>query len=302
MDVKTEQVEEVDTKLDYGIQRQQLINIIKDNANGQISDADLKKRLPDLNPRERVKVINELTEHNVIELVQRGDQLEYKYKKQIHFPKGVEVNEQPIYRLIAESATMGIWKRDIRKQIHIDSKELTKTLTQMEKKKLIKKIGSGNTMKVRFILFDTEPDRSITGGAFYEGDRFDRDLVEGICTLLRPYMSQLRDQAKERTESIEEIFRLASVTPESIAEWVNSKNFVKFKLTQDDTQQLLESLVAEGTAERRGNQYYTKLYSRPLGWGGLSMAPCGVCPLISQCRPGGLISPESCQYLDEFLY
>ena len=73
---------------------------------------------------------------------------------------------------------MGIWKRDIRKQIHIDSKELTKTLTQMEKKKLIKKIGSGNTMKVRFILFDTEPDRSITGGAFYEGDRFDRDLVE----------------------------------------------------------------------------------------------------------------------------
>ena len=48
----------------------------------------------------------------------------------------------------------------------------------MEKKKLIKKIGSGNTMKVRFILFDTEPDRSITGGAFYEGDRFDKDLVE----------------------------------------------------------------------------------------------------------------------------
>ena len=64
------------------------------------SDADLKKRLPDLNPRERVKVINELTEHNVIELVQRGDQLEYKYKKQIHFPKGVEVNEQPIYRYL----------------------------------------------------------------------------------------------------------------------------------------------------------------------------------------------------------
>ena len=73
---------------------------------------------------------------------------------------------------------MGIWKRDIRKQVQIDAKELTKTLTQMEKKKLIKKIGSGNTMKVRYILFDTEPDRSITGGAFYEGDRFDKDLVE----------------------------------------------------------------------------------------------------------------------------
>ena len=33
-------------------------------------------------------------------------------------------------------------------------------------------------MKVRYILYDTEPDRSITvtGGAFDEGDRFDKDL------------------------------------------------------------------------------------------------------------------------------
>ena len=136
-------------------------------------------------------------------------------------------------------------------------------------------------------------------------------------------MTQLRDQAKEKTNSIEEIFRISSVTPESIAEWVNEKNFVKFRLTREDTQQLLESLVAEGSAIRRGNQYYMKLYTRPLGWSGLSMgtwgltnsisfiiktklnpltAPCGVCPLISQCRPGGLISPESCEYLDEFLY
>ena len=43
---------------------------------------------------------------------------------------------------------MGIWKRDIRKQIHIDSKELTKALTQMEKKKLIKKIGSGKGLEL----------------------------------------------------------------------------------------------------------------------------------------------------------
>ena len=34
----------------------------------------------------------------------------------------------------------------------------------------------GNAMKVRYILYDTE--RSITGGAFYEDDRIDKDLVE----------------------------------------------------------------------------------------------------------------------------
>ena len=89
-------------------------------------------------------------------------------------------------------------------------------------------------------------------------------------------MTQLRDQAKEKTNSIEEIFRISSVTPESIAEWVNEKNFVKFRLTREDTQQLLESLVAEGSALRRGNQYYMKLHTRPLGWSGLSMGTWGL--------------------------
>ena len=30
------------------------------------------------------------------------------------------------------------------------------------------------------MLFALQPDRSVTGGAFYEGDRFDSDLVEVI--------------------------------------------------------------------------------------------------------------------------
>ena len=55
-------------------------------------------KLPDLSPKERVKLINELTEQNIIELVQRGETLEFKYKQQIHFPKGVEPHEEPIYR------------------------------------------------------------------------------------------------------------------------------------------------------------------------------------------------------------
>ena len=75
---------------------------------------------------------------------------------------------------------MGIWKRDLGNQLNIDKKELTKRLSSMEKRKLIKKISSNvdGNMKIRFILFGIEPDSSITGGAFVDGDRFDKELVE----------------------------------------------------------------------------------------------------------------------------
>ena len=34
------------------------------------------------------------------------------------------------------------------------------------------------------MLADLQPDRSITGGAFYEGERFDKELVEVIASFL----------------------------------------------------------------------------------------------------------------------
>ena len=84
------------------------------------------------------------------------------------------------FSLIAETNNMGIWKRDLGNQLNIDKKELTKRLSSMEKRKLIKKISSNvdGNMKIRFILFGIEPDSSITGGAFVDGDRFDKELVE----------------------------------------------------------------------------------------------------------------------------
>ena len=85
-----------------------------------------------------------------------------------------------LFSLIAETNNMGIWKRDLGNQLNIDKKELTKRLSSMEKRKLIKKISSNvdGNMKIRFILFGIEPDSSITGGAFVDGDRFDKELVE----------------------------------------------------------------------------------------------------------------------------
>ena len=34
---------------------------------------------------------------------------------------------------------------------------------------------------------------------------------------------------------------------------------------------------------------------------GISRVPCGVCSIISQCISGGLVSPQTCQYMKEWL-
>jgi len=273
-------------------------------SGGRLSEPDMAKQFKDMNKRKRTKLLNDMVDDNEIELALEGDVPIYVHKKHITVPKEVEEFEEPIYRLIAETNNMGIWKRDLGNQLNIDKKELTKRLSSMEKRKLIKKISSNvdGNMKIRFILFGIEPDSSITGGAFVDGDRFDKELVENSTHLLKQHLQSLRDEANQKTASVIDAYRLSSVSAEATAKWLNSLNFVKFQLSPDDARQLLDSLVLEGFAIEQNSMYRAKMYDRALGTSGLSLTPCGVCPVASQCQPGGVISPESCKYLTDFLF
>jgi len=271
---------------------------------GRMSEPDMAKEFKDMNKRKRTKVLNDMVDDNEIELALEGDVPIYVHKKHIAVPKEVEEFEEPIYRLIAETNNMGIWKRELANQLNIDKKELTKRLSSMEKRKLIKKISSNvdGNMKIRFILFGIEPDSSITGGAFVDGDKFDKELVENSTHLLKQHMQALREEANQKTTSVIDAYRLMSVSAEATAKWLNSLNFVKFQLSPDDARQLLDSLVLEGFAVQQNSMYRAKMYDRALGTSGLSLTPCGVCPVAAQCQPGGVISPESCKYLTDFLF
>lgn len=251
---------------------------------------------------ERATIINNLIELNKIELQTVGDKHDvvYRAKKELKIPTNVEPNEEAVYRLIAESATMGIWRRDIDHQIPIEKKDLTKLLNSLIKRSIIKKVGT--SVKNRYMLAELQPDRSITGGAFYEGERFDKELVEGIREILKPHMRELMDKKIQEGTPMSVIFRSGSVTPSSAADWLNSKGFVNFVLTETDTRQILDALVLEGFADRKEDFYHAHFTDEPMTCSGLSFTPCGVCPLTEQCRPGGLVSPENCHYINDFLW
>ena len=73
-------------------------------------------------------------------------------------------------------------------QLDVKKKDLTRTLDEFEKKKLIKKVG---TPKQKYFLYDVTPDHTVTGGAFYDNDRFDKELVDGITHILKPHLRQI---------------------------------------------------------------------------------------------------------------
>ena len=50
----------------------------------------------------------------------------------------------------------------------------------------------------------------------------------------------------------------------------------------------------------------TETYYVPSKWKSdadttLSYVPCGICTLFEECKPGGLISPEKCVYMTDWI-
>jgi DNA-directed RNA polymerase III subunit RPC6 len=117
-------------------------------------------------------------------------------------------------------------------------------------------------------------------------------------------------------------------TGEQITKAVNDAGFIKgITLTEDDINHLLIKLEFDGRVERMRDETgkITNTYRSvrkswatkdgPQFWygpidpdfhghgpgNGLTQSPCGRCPVFKQCRPGGVVSPETCVYLDDWL-
>ncbi|KIW01385.1 uncharacterized protein PV09_07153 [Verruconis gallopava] len=114
---------------------------------------------------------------------------------------------------------------------------------------------------------------------------------------------------------------------------INEKKVIKdIVLTLKDTEQLLSKMEFDGYIERirdydgnlnmkeprwrackrswkmdlrnESSQHFGSLEPDTKGWlpgNGLSQVPCARCRVKMKCRPGGIVSPEGCVYLDDWL-
>ena len=92
---------------------------------------------------------------------------------------GSDDEERIAYSIIEKAGNKGIWIRDIRFQSNLSQQQLSKVLKSMESKKLIKSVKSVTAAKRKvFMLYDIEPDKSITGGAWYSDQEYETEFID----------------------------------------------------------------------------------------------------------------------------
>ncbi|XP_012882507.1 PREDICTED: DNA-directed RNA polymerase III subunit RPC6 isoform X2 [Dipodomys ordii] len=246
-----------------------------------ITDQVIQNEMPHIEAQQRAVAINRLLSMGQLDLLRSNTGLLYRIKDSQNAGKmkGSDNQEKLVYQIIEDAGNKGIWSRDIRYKSNLPLTEINKILKNLESKKLIKAVKSVAASKKKvYMLYNLQPDRSVTGGAWYSDQDFESEFVE-----------VLNQQCFKFLQS-------------------------KVELSMEDIETILNTLIYDGKVEmtiiaaKEGTvgsvDGHMKLYRAVnpiLLPTGLVRAPCGLCPVFDDCHEGGEISPSNCIYMTEWL-
>ncbi|EFX74818.1 hypothetical protein DAPPUDRAFT_324023 [Daphnia pulex] len=240
----------------------------------------------------------------VFVLIAHGRQL-VKYIKL----KEVDKEENVVMRIIEEAGNKGILNKDIRDQSGLNLTTINKILKALEGKNLIKSVLSISVAKIKvYMLFDLQPDRSVTGGSWYTDGEFESELVDIMNQQCYRMLQQKAEAAKLKAMDGPLIVRNASfLSSKEICQMISDMNIVKFNLTVEEIEAILETLVYDGKIEMRmvsdGDERIKtyRIVETLLSSAAIVRIPCGVCPVIEKCGTTGEVQPKNCAYYDQWL-
>jgi len=274
-----------------------------------ITDKIIQNDNPSLEQKERVQAVNNLLVAGHIDLFKQGNELTYRLKGTSR-ARGSDAEEKIVYGIIEEAGNKGIWIRDIRFKSNLGMTQLNKLLKTMEGKKLIKSVTSvAASRKKVYMLYDIEPDQSVTGGAWYSDQDFESEFVEVLNQQCHKFLQQRAEQALKSTDGPMAVRNLSYASSKEIAKYISELGISKVNLSVPDIEKILDTLIYDGKVEQRlqagsGVQDQLRLYrviQSLLPPVGLIKTPCGICPVIDQCSDVGSVTPARCTYLKEWL-
>lgn len=276
-----------------------ILALCRQNNEG-ITDQIMNTELPQFSLEDRVNAINSLLQKQAVQIFQKGGVLIYKEQDQQQSAKlrGLSSEDLLLYQIIQQSGTMGIWTKDMKMKSNLQQPQITKILKTLEGRKLIKAVKSvaSKNRKV-YMLFELEPSREVTGGAWYSDQEFDSEFI-GV----------LRDQC------LQYVLNEAPVMLEDIADRVRRSGITKEDLRLEDYTQVMNTLVFDGEIEvfvstgtgkesryPSGTELFRPAKHRIPESSVLTNIPCGICPVHQDCTDDGLVSPKTCVYFQEWL-
>ncbi|XP_063627681.1 DNA-directed RNA polymerase III subunit RPC6 [Cydia splendana] len=286
--------------------KEKILNVAKKNPKG-VSDKDIKAAVPELSSGELVAAINSLLQQGCFDLFNQGGSLIYRLKTQTSKTavKGADNEEKVVYNLIEEAGNKGIWIRDIRVRSNLANTQLTKVLKSLESKKVIKAVKCVNASKKKvYMLYNLEPDRSISGGAWYQDQDFESEFVDILNRQCLRFLQQRADKIMNNVRGPIVGRTQSYATGAEVHKYITDLGISNVTLDVEDVITILNTLVYDGKAESSvypdGSKVFRAIESL-LPPPGLVQVPCGVCPLIHKCYSKGLITPQDCTYMNEWL-
>ncbi|XP_064117419.1 DNA-directed RNA polymerase III subunit RPC6-like isoform X2 [Macrobrachium nipponense] len=248
----------------------------------------IQNDMPTLKLAQIVDVINKLLATSRLDMLKKDDDvLVFKLRDpgSLHRVKGAEPEEQVVYKIIEECGTQGIWAREIRSRSNLHLNTVEKVLRKLESKKLIKSFNPVSAPKKKtYLLYNLEPDRSLTGGAWYSDQHFDSEFVDILNQQCWRFLEQRSVRARQVTGGPIAVRTASFVASKEVLKHISELGITKVQLSIEDIETILETLVFDGKVERsvasegvEGVKLYRAVTSF-LPTPSLMCIPCGVCP------------------------
>ena len=290
-----------------------IVELCKRNPKG-IDDAVIQGVLPGSPLKQRVTAINRLLSTGQIELLKHGSTLLYKFKdsQAASKTKGFESEEKLIYQIIEDAKCTGIWIRDIRYKCNLQMTQVNKILKNLESKKLIKAVNSVAAGKKKvYMLYNLEPDSSVTGGAWYSDQDFESEFVDVLSQQCFKFLLHKREQAEQRGLDAVSLENASFAPSSEVLMYISELGISKVSLSTKEIETILNTLVYDGQVEMNvvldntgsgvQQKKMFKAIKNLLPVAGLMKVPCGICPVVRDCYDNGKVSPSTCIYLNEWL-
>ncbi|XP_060042332.1 DNA-directed RNA polymerase III subunit RPC6 isoform X5 [Erinaceus europaeus] len=208
-----------------------------------------------------------------------------------------------------------IWSRDIRYKSNLPLTEINKILKNLESKKLIKAVKSVAASKKKvYMLYNLQPDRSVTGGAWYSDQDFESEFVEVLNQQCFKFLQTKADTARESKQNPMIQRNSSFASSHEVWKYICELGISKVELSMEDIETILNTLIYDGKVEMTiiaakegtvgsvdGHMKLYKAVNPIISPTGLVRAPCGLCPVFDDCHEGGEISPSNCVYMMEWL-
>ncbi|KAK0087247.1 hypothetical protein PV325_001403 [Microctonus aethiopoides] len=285
---------------------EKLIALAQGKPNG-ISDADISKQFPDLQPKQKAIIINKLLSQGQIALFKQGNSLLYRFKdpSKGQGVKGADNEEKIVYSIIEQAGNEGIWIRDIRFKSNLMNTQMNKILKILETKKLIKAVKSVAAGKKRlYMLYNLEPARSVTGGAWYQDQDFEAEFVDILNQQCHRFLEEKREAASKFDDGPSPSRIMTYASSQEVLKFISDLGISKVKLSVEDLEMILDTLVLDDKAQMMissdGNKLYRVFKSLVLS-SGFTKTPCGLCPIMANCCDVGDVTPTKCEYITEWM-